>query len=501
MEGLGGAAADSGLRRAVRWTGLVGGPLLAAWAYSAAPDSLVGQDGAVRAFGAPGRITLGLMVWMATWWMTEALEVATTALLPLVVLPVLGAGTIESAAAPYANPLVFLFLGGFLLAIGLQRHGLDRRIALIVLSVVGTRPASMVGGFMLATALLSASVSNTATVAMMLPIALSVVRLFEQGERAPSPAERRAFETSLFLGVAYAASIGGLATVVGSTPNAIAAGFCAGELGIRIDYLQWLAIGVPATALLLPAAWLLLTRVLFRLPREPLAGGRALLRRELAALGPLGRGEWTVLVVFAGTVTLWVSRGALARSLPGLSDAGIAMGAALALFVVPTDARRGEFALDWRAAAQVPWDVLLLFGGGLSLAAAIGANGVDELLGDAARGLGGLSPLVLGVVVTAGVVFLTELTSNTATATTLVPLLAALAPGLGVQPLALVVPTALAASCAFMLPVATPPNAMVFGSGRIRLQEMSRVGFFLNLAAVAAITAAWHLVSAPLLGL
>jgi sodium-dependent dicarboxylate transporter 2/3/5 len=412
----------------------------------------------------------------------------------------------RAAASPYAHELIFLFMGGFMLALSMQRWGLHRRIALLALLAAGDRPAHIVAAFMAVAAGLSMWVSNTATAVMMLPVAQSVIDLLETRPSGAPESERRGFPLALLLGIAYGASIGGVATPIGTPPNLFVLSFIDENLGREIPFVQWLGIGLPLVAVLLPATWLLLTRVLFALPSEPVEGGRALFRRELAALGPLDRGEVITLVVFVLACALWVTRPLLvelellgARPFAGLRDAGIAMLAAVVLFVAPAD--RDRAVLDWDTARQLPWGILILFGGGLSLAAAISSNGVASFLGAQAGGLAGLPPLgiVLGVV--AAMVFLTELTSNTASTAALVPLLAALAPGLGIDPLLLAIPAAIAASCAFMLPVATPPNAVVFGSGRIAVREMARAGLWLNAIAIVAITALAFSVVVPLLAL
>jgi len=351
---------------------------------------------------------------------------------------------------------------------------------------------------MLATAAMSATVSNTATVAMMLPIGLSVVSMLgEDGEDARA----HNFRTSLLLSLAYAASIGGLATLIGSPPNGFLAQFCHDELGIDIGFTEWLAVGLPVTLILLPLTWWLLTRVFFQLPREELAGGREWIQSQFTALGPMQRGEWMTFLIFTVTVVCWITRPLLARVVPGLTDPGIAITAGLLLFVAPVDWRRGVFAMNWHTAKKLPWGILVLFGGGLSLAHAITTTGVGQFIGSATHALGGSPPLLLALGVTVLMIFLTELTSNTATAATLIPLLASLAPGLGVSVALLILPATLAASCAFMLPVATPPNAIVFSSGYISIPQMCRVGLWLNLIAAAVITALLYFVTLPVLGL
>lgn len=430
---------------------------------------------------------------MATWWVTEAIPIPATGLLPLVLFPLLGVAGMGQASAPYADPLIFLFLGGFLVALALERWNLHRRIALRTVALVGTRPPVLVGGFMLATAFLSMWVSNTATAVMMLPIGLSVIGLLRDRAGGDAAAEAGAgFAPALLLGIAYAASVGGLGTLIGTPPNALLAGFMARTYGVEIGFAQWMLIGLPLVAVLLFCTWVLLTRLVFTLPRGEVAGIGGLLQAELAALGPMTGPERRVAVVFAGMAALWVVRPLLGDLVPGLSDTGIAIAAALALFVLPAGPGQGGKALlDWDASRQLPWGVLLLFGGGLSLAAAIARSGLAEWIGAALSGLGGwpvlLVVLVVLVVVTA-IIFLTELTSNTATAATFLPLVASVAPAVGADPFMLTIPAALAASCAFMMPVATPPNAIIYGSGQVTIAQMVRAGFWLNLVSILAIT-------------
>jgi sodium-dependent dicarboxylate transporter 2/3/5 len=424
-------------------------------------------------------------VLMAVWWVTEAVPIPVTGLVPLALFPTLGIASMADTSAPYGDPLIFLFLGGFLIALGLERWNLHRRIALGVVSVVGTRPAALVGGFMLATAFLSMWVSNTATAVMMLPIGLSVIGLLNR-----EGAGTGGFATALLLGIAYAASIGGLATLIGTPPNALLAAFMNRTYGVEIGFAQWMAIGLPITAILLLAAWLLLTRVSFALPREPIAGSAELLRGEIAALGRLTGPEIRVGLVFLAAALLWVARPALGGVLPaGVNDTVIAIAAGVLLFIIPAggDAPRGTTLLDWGAAKRLPWGVLLLFGGGLSLAAAISKTGLAAWIGSAFAGLGAWPVILVVLLVTASIIFLTELTSNTATAAAFLPLMASVAPALAVDPFLLTIPVALAASCAFMLPVATPPNAIVFGSGHLTVAQMARAGFLLNVVGTAAI--------------
>jgi len=465
-----------GLRQPI---GLVLGPILLLVTLLAPPPEGMAPE-AWRA--------AGLGVLMATWWVSEAIPIPATALLPLVLVPLLGLGVIEVAAAPYANPVIFLFMGGFMLAQAVQRWKLHRRIALHLVRRVGTQPVRLIAGFMLATAFLSMWVSNTATAVMMLPIGLSVVELVMQRDpNAPAEPGDMNFAVALMLGIAYSASIGGAATLIGTPPNALLAGFMAESYGVSIGFGQWMLIGVPLAVVMLPVTWLVLTRWVFPVRLEEIPGGDAVIEREIAGLGRPGRGEKMVAVVFVLTALAWIGRPLLEGVFPGLSDAGIAIAATLALFALPVDWRKGVAVLDWDHARRIPWDVLILFGGGLSLAGAITRSGLAEWLGTALSGVDALPLVAVMGVVTLVIIFLTEVTSNTASAAAFLPVLAALAVGIGQDPLLLAVPAALGASCAFMLPVATPPNAIVYGSSFITIPQMARAGFVLNLLFAAAI--------------
>ncbi len=493
-------------RTKIQWFGLLSGPVIALLVYGALPTEYSGAEGGVIAFSAAGRQTLAVMVWMALWWVTESVDISVTALLPLVVFPLLGIRSMNDTAFPYADPMIFLFMGGFLIALAMQQWRLDRRIALLTLRIAGTRPSHMVAGFMVTTAALSAFVSNTATAAMMVPIALSVIQVVRHGLTRDEGSERkgtRHLATCLLLGIAYAASLGGIATIIGTPPNSLLVAFVRSTIAepyrTTITFDRWLLIGLPVTLLFLPITWILLTRVLFRLDDSPIEGGRELIGRELAVLGRVSRGEWATCVIFVVTACAWIFRpllvslswtweGATITPLAGLSDTGIAMAGAIALFVWPVDVPRRTFALDWSVAKKLPWGILILFGGGLSLAAAVKASGVAEFIGSLSQYFAGMPPLVIVLAVTAIVIFLTELTSNSATTAALLPVLAALAPGMGIHPFLLILPATLAASCAFMMPVATPPNAMVFGSGEVSIADMARAGLWLNIIGVLLIT-------------
>jgi sodium-dependent dicarboxylate transporter 2/3/5 len=480
-------------RNGVAWAGLLLGPALALLAAASLPEATESHP---TGLSPAGRATVAVAVWMATWWLTEAVPLAATALLPVALFPLLGVADIRASTAPYANPLIFLFLGGFLLGLGIQRFGLHRRIALHILRRLGASPRALIGGFMLAAALLSMWISNTATAIMMLPIGASLLRLLDEhrakgNDASRTPAEMQAFGTALVLGVAYACSIGGTGTLVGTPPNLVLAAFVKDRYGADISMLGWLAIGLPLVAVLLPLTWWYLTRVAFRVPAAPFPFGRAVLDAELARLGPMSRGERVMLVVFVLTALAWLLRPRLIEwtGLAGITDAGIAMLGASSLFVIPVDPGARRFAMDWETARQVPWEILILFGGGLSLAAAVGANGVDAFVASGFAGLQGFPSWVLVLAVASVIVFLTEITSNTAVTTTLMPVLAATALATDSPPGMLLTGAALAASCAFMLPVATPPNAIVFSSGYVTIPQMARAGLGLNLMAIAVVTA------------
>ncbi len=449
--------------------------------------------------------TAAVALLMATWWMTEAIPIPATAILPLGLFPMLGVLDAPSASAPYANELIFLFMGGFFLAVTMEKWGLHKRIALRIMAFVGTSPDRLILGFMLATAFLSMWISNTATTAMMLPIGLAVGEMFRPaGHRGPYR-----FGIALMLGVAYAASIGGVSTLIGTPPNAVLAGAASEILGYQIGFMQWMGVGLPLSLVMLPLTWVMLTRFLY--PPGELAGDASdVIERERRSLGAPSRGEKVTAVVFALTALAWVLRSEKTLgdvTIPGLQtlspllrDSTIAMTAAAVLFMLPVDWKKGEFALDWRTAQRIPWGVLVLFGGGLSLARAMDQSGLAAWIGNAVGSLQAVPAIVITVAVAALVVFLTELTSNVATTSMAMPVMAGAALGLGLEPLSLMTTAALAASMAFMLPVATPPNAIVFGSGYITIPQMSRAGLWLNLCAIAVISALGSLLIPLFLG-
>ena len=438
---------------------------------------------------------LATTVLMAVWWVSEAIPIPATALLPILLFPVLGIMPSGASTTPYANHLIYLFLGGFLLAVTMQRWQLHRRIALHIIRWVGASPLRMVLGFMLASALLSMWVSNTATTLMMVPIAMAVLEQAELGDEEGRQGSEN-FARCLMLGIAYASSIGGVATLIGTAPNTVMAAMIEKLYQVELGFAQWMALGVPLAAVMIGLTWLLLTQWLFPLGAVRLADGAGLVVRQLAALGPLSSAERRVLIIGLCTAALWIARDFLRRSVwvvavwPAvtyLHDATVAIACGLALFVIPAGRRRGETLLDWPTAVTIPWDVLVLFGGGLAIAKGFGQTGLADYL---ASRLGALAGVPMPVFVSAAVlltIFMTELTSNTATATLLVPVMGSAAVAMGVHPFATIVSTTIASSFAFMLPVATPPNAVVFASGRLRIKEMAWAGLWLNLIGSAVI--------------
>ncbi|MDQ8181402.1 SLC13 family permease [Pelagicoccus sp. SDUM812005] len=426
--------------------------------------------------------TLGAAALMAIWWICESVPIPVTALVPMALFPMLRLGPIKEVAAPYANPLVFLFLGGFVIALAMQKWGLHRRVAIGLIGALGTRPNRIVASFLLAGALVSMWVSNTATALMMLPIASSVVALAKDSSGGGGPG--RDFGPALMLAVAYGATTGGMATLIGTPPNALLAGYLNRVYGYEIGFGQWMMVGVPMTLLTLPIVYLVLTRVVFHLPSKAIEGMQDLLAEERSRLGTFSKGELGVAFVFTLTALTWIFRPVLSGFLPMLSDTTIAIAGAIALFLLPVDVRRGEFVMDWGATKALPWDVLLLFGGGLSLASMIQTHGLSEYLGTLWQGLDALPVLLTMAIICFGILLLTELTSNTATAATFLPVVGAVAISLGQNPLLFLVPTAFAANCSYMMPVGTPPNAIVFGSGVLRLPQMAKAGFLLNLSLV-----------------
>lgn len=434
-----------------------------------------------------GWVACGLAVLMLIWWVTEAIPIPATSLLPLVVLPLAGAVTLKDAAAPYMDPTVILLMAGFIIAKGIERWNLHARIALSIVAAVGARPAAMIGGFMIATTLISMWISNTATALMMTPIALSVARA-----TGAAVGDNRRFVAALLLGVCWSASIGGLATPVGSPTNLIVIGYLNAHGG-DVTFADWVRLGLPVVLIMTPIAWGMLVLYGGRSVRggDPSAA-RAVVAAELAKLGPMTAPELRVAILFLLVASAWMFQGFL-KQIPGLThlnDQIIAVAGAILFFLIPSGSRaepRTQL-LDWRTAEQIPWGVVLLFGGGLSLAAGVTDTGVAAWMAEAFKGLFALPSIVIVLLLTAFVILLTEFTSNVATASAMMPMVGALAAAGGVDPFVLAAPVGLAASCGFMLPMATGPNAVIYATGEVSMRQMIRLGIWADLLALVSIT-------------
>lgn len=498
---------------------LAGGPLAAlvtlgvVYLLDAEADAQVGRMAAIAS-------------WMAVWWVTEAIPIPVTALLPLVLMPVLGIQPIKEVAPHYGASVIFLFLGGFLLALGLQASGVHKRLALWIVHVVGDRPRQLVLGFMLASGFLSMWISNTATVMVLMPIALSVLEAVQARNTNPEPfagegdsgrpPERwepgpvGTLGVTVMLGIAYAADIGGMATLVGTPPN-LSYSRVLTQLFPEAPapgFLEWFLLGFPLSVVFLGLGWLLLTRVSFRLPNVELIGGRQVVEGMRKELGPLRRDEVVTSVVFGLTALLWLTRGS--KGIPGwgwlfeagyVDDAVVAVLLAMTLFVIPSKDRPGERLMEWPMAKQVPWGMLLLFGGGFALAGGFKASGLSSWVGGGLVALDGTSPLVVVTVVCTVLTGLTELTSNTATTEMVLPILAEAGKALGTDPRVLMIPATLSASCAFMMPVASPTQAIVFGSGWVPIRSMVRAGIWFNVLGVVLVVVVFWALSGLTMGI
>lgn len=452
-------------------------------------------------------------LWMAAWWVTEAVPIPVTALLPIVLMPTLGIMGVGDVAPNYGRSTVFLFLGGFLLALGLEASGAHRRLALWIVQLVGGAPPRLVLGFMISTAFLSMWISNTATVMVMMPIALAV--LSSAAERGASKKDVSRLGVAVMLGIAYAADIGGMSTLVGTPPN-----LSYKEQLVRLfpgapepSFAEWMLLTLPATTTFLFVGWFVLTRVVFKLPNEPLLGGRDAIQELRRGLGPVGRDERIAAALFASAALLWMTRSGIAFGETEISgwaswfdarfvdDAVVAIALATLLFVLPSAARPGETLLTWPMTQRVPWGMLLLFGGGFALAAGFKSSGLSAFLGGAFAGVAGYPVVAIIAAVCLGLTFLTELTSNTATTELVLPILAAAGVAMEIDPRALMIPATLSASCAFMMPVASPTQAVVFGSGFVPIKDMVRAGIWFNLIGVVLVTIAFYVLAGPVMGI
>ncbi|MFL4478240.1 SLC13 family permease [Paeniglutamicibacter sp. ORCA_105] len=476
---------DTGPRRNL-WA-LLGGPLAGLVLALVLPSSLAFE----------GRAVAGCALWMAIWWMTEAAPIPVTSMLPLVLFPLFGMDTMENVAAPYASSVVFLVLGGVILGLATEKSQLHLRIALLTIRAMGTKPSQIVFGMMLASAFISAWVSNTATAVIMVPIGVSILQLVRSIDK---DAVDTKFAASMMLGIAYGVTVGSMATLIGQPPMALMKAYMASELGYDMGFGQWMLVGVPFAAVMLVLAWLVLTKLVFRSSMTEIPGGADLIRDELAKLGRMTTPERRVSAIFAAAIFCWVAVPFIAAipaveaALPFLgkiSDTQVAMAAAIACFLVPaqkrSEAKGSAPLLGWGSARDIPWGLLLLFGGGLSLSAMFTQTGLSQWIGTQVGALQGMPPVVILLIAAIVGLGLTELTSNTATAAAFFPIMGAVAVGIGMDPVLMTIVMTLAVCSAFMLPVATPSNAVAFGTGEVSIKQMVRAGVWLNLVAIVLI--------------
>lgn len=436
-----------------------------------------------------GWMVAAVGVLMATWWGTEALPVPVTALLPLALFPLLGVADFKTTALPFSNPNIYLFLGGFILALGIENSGLHKRLALKMIIKVGTSGARLVGGFMLVAALLSMWVMNTSVTLMLLPIGLAVCGVVSSTIPDISTQEKKSFDNALLIGIAYAATIGGMSTLIGTAPNIVFSAFMQETYGLTIGFIDWMKLGVPVAICMLFGAWYSLTKFIFPLNFTASLETKLKLKTMLVELGPMSKDESKVLIIFGLAAGSWIFRKALIQIdfLSGLTDAGIAIIAAILLFMTPSASRKGDL-LSWDKTNKLPWGLLLLFGGGLTLAVQINDSGLGVWIGQGLMILSSVPPLLIIFCVATLIIFLTEITSNVATTSAFLPVIGAVAVAFDIAPISLTIPVVLAASCAFMLPVATPPNAIVYGSGKFDIATMMRAGFALNIIGMFVVT-------------
>jgi len=475
-------AGMNGIFSKVRVIGLVLGPVFFSLIlYAVAPGVL--SDKSI--------IVLALAAWMITWWATEAMPIPVTALLPMIIFPLSGLSTVREASAPYGDPVIFLFMGGFILALGLERHKLHLRIALGLIRLTGTSGNGIILGFMLSTALISMWISNTATAIMMLPIATSVVGLLanEVGGDGKDPRFAK-FATGLMLAIAYSANIGGMATIIGSPPNVVMVGFIKRYYNLDVGFTTWMMVGVPVTILCLACCYVLITRFLFVNQLPSIEGSQQLIQRKYQELGTFSKAEKLVLMVFSFTCFFWIFRqylnGLIGKNI--LDDTTIAMAGGVLMFLVPLDFRNHKFLLEWSDMKELPWGILLLFGGGLCLADGMEKSGLIQLVGNFFAKQQNIHPAILIISLTGISLFMTEMMSNVALVTIFVPVVFGIADGFHINPIWLAMPVTFAASCAFMMPISTPPNAVLFATGHIRMVDMMKAGIWLNLACIVIIT-------------
>ena len=434
-----------------------------------------------------GSAVLASTSWVAIWWITEAVPIAVTALLPIVLFPLSGGLALTKTTAAYGHKFIFLFIGGFILAIAIEKWDLHKRIALTIIKIVGTNVSNIILGFMIATSFLSMWISNTATAVMILPIGMAIVAQLKNNSNT-SEKENLLFGKALMLAIAYSASIGGMATLIGTPPNLVFAGIMKESYGIKISFFQWFKFGLPLSLLLLSICWVYLTKISYKFEQKKFPGGKKEIFNQLKKLGKISYEEKVILSVFVITALAWICSSFLINKfLPAIDDTIIAIIAAIILFVIPAKDRKKRL-LDWKDTAKLPWGILLLFGGGMALAIGFESSGLAVWIGSQLTLLENIPLIILLLILIVSVNFLTEITSNLATTAMLLPVLASLARAINIHPYLLLVSATVAASCAFMLPVATPPNAVVFGSGYLKINDMVKKGFWMNLISIIIIT-------------
>ncbi len=443
----------------------------------------------------PGLLTplawkvISVAVWMITWWTTETVPLPVTALIPLLLFPLLGIFEIKEAAASYAHPVIFLFMGGFMIALGLEKRNLHLRIALNLIKLTGTHPNGIVLGFMLSTAFISMWISNTATTVIMLPIAMSVIGLLKAEQEGHEAKSFRRFALSLLLGIAYAANIGGAMTIIGTPPNVVSIAYVRDLLDIDLTFAGWLIIGFPVGSLLIAATYFLMTRFIYPSGLKNFEASEKLIHDKINALGKISREEIAVAVVFAITALCWIMRQPL-NNLIGtnvLNDTIIAMAGGISMFILPVNIKKGEYLVDWESTKKLPWGILILFGGGICLARGLESSGLVQFIGELIAGQREINVWLLVLIFTTITLLMTEIMSNVALIVIFIPVVIAICQGFGYDPLLSVIPATLSASYAFMMPVSTPPNAIVFSSGYIKIREMMVIGVFLNMIAIATL--------------
>ncbi len=441
------------------------------------------------------RAVLASTSWIAIWWMTEAIPIPATSLLPIILFPLTNSLDVGATTSAYGSGTIFLFMGGFMIALTMEKWNLHRRIALSIISVVGTNSNLIILGFMVSTGFLSMWISNTATAMMMVPIGLAIIyqvaEALKDRPEIDTSTENFKFGKALMLGIAYSASLGGISTLIGTPPNTLLAGAINTTYGIELSFARWMLFGVPISWTFILIAWVYLVKFAYPSGFKELPGGKEVIGNEKKALGKASYEERIVFLVFVFAALAWITRSFLLQKfIPNLDDTMIAIIASLILFTIPSKNRPGDRLLDWNTALKLPWGILLLFGGGLAIAAGFVESGLSAWMGEQLIGLQGVHLLMVLIIVGTLVIFLTEVTSNTATASMIFPIMAALAVALDIHPYSVMIVAAVSASCAFMLPVATPPNAVVFGSGYLRIPDMAKSGFFLNVIGVFLVSIA-----------